>query len=606
LDPGKLLDTMLQYRETVERNLNLAGIVANYDGDIPVQSEVVISLQGNFTTGLSDSELKYFQAIARAYLKAKLADIGVDILDVQASHSGHERFLQRSDDDNTGSASSIDVSTIVDGSYRPPPEIDFGGAVDDALGAEGGNEFRDDLVSGRRDIPEEIVKNAGALKTVTAVEAKVINQSTVAPAHEGTGGNSAEAILGVVLGFLLVAFLITLWYYRRRRKIGRKFGQVASVGGIRSYLNGKLSHTSPSALFDANILDAECMFIDDDPHMKEHLVHKHHLPGMYADSTASTFESSAELPTDWTQGTFPSSEEGIQRHSSIRNLPSNAVSMDSDWSPHSRGNFPNSRGEYVPSAASSLALARSQSSMGMGGRNNDILDFNTGASMAALNRSMGSVDSAPSMGHQEKSTASMSIGGLRSLGRSTSFSRSMGNVEPGSTTAYFATAPITDHAMRAKSMTSLVSGGRSPVAPRTALNKSLSTLGSARMMHFPMAAAMGDTGADHSMASTAIGPQGSMSSRTIFETRDSMANVESDGGGRLSPRTTFDRSTGSLYSTGRMQSSMIPPVNRRSLLINETNWVAPSMALERSRSAGHGIARDCVDDRLSASCRDFA
>ena len=64
LDPGKLLDTMLQYRDT---SLNLAGIRANYDGDIPVKSEIIVSLQGKFTSGLSDSEILYFQAIVRAY-----------------------------------------------------------------------------------------------------------------------------------------------------------------------------------------------------------------------------------------------------------------------------------------------------------------------------------------------------------------------------------------------------------------------------------------------------------------------------------------------------------------------------------------------------------
>ncbi|KAI2507008.1 hypothetical protein MHU86_7393 [Fragilaria crotonensis] len=618
LDPGKLLDTMLKYRDTIERNLNLAGIQAAYDGDIPVQSEIIVSLQGNFTTGLSDSELKYFQAIARAYLKAKLADIGVDILDVQARHSAHARFLQRSDDDGTGSSNSIDVTTIVDGAYRPPPEIDFGGEVDDALGAEGGKEFRDDLVSGRRDIPEDIVKNAGALKTVTGVESKVVTQNSIAPVRETTSGNSSTAILGGVLGFLVVAFLVTLWYYRRRRKEGKKSAHVVSVGGIRSYLKfGKLNHTSPSELLDENALEAECTFIDDDPYMKEHLVHKHHLSGRYGDCTASTFENSAELRTDWTQGPFPTSEDGIQRYASIRSLPANGVSNDSDLSPHPRGNFPKSRGEYDQSAESrrpqpemSLTGTRSQRSMGIGGRNDDSLDFNNvleksmsyGASMTAFNRSMGSVNSAPSMGHHEKSMASIGNGGRRSMPRSTSVNRSVGAVEPGSTMASFPTVPITDPVLREMSMTSFGSDGRSPGAPRSAFNRSMSNLGSAGRMHFPIAPVMGDTGPNQSTTSIGIGSRSPMPPRAAFETSDSMAKVESDGGGELLPRTNFDRSTGSLYNNGRMQSTMVPPINRRSLMKNETNPIAPSMALERSRSAGQGIARDRLD-RRSASGR---
>ena len=245
---------MLEYRDTVQRNLQLAGIQADYDGDIAVQSEIVVSLKGNFTAGLSDSEVEYFQAIARAYLKDQLAHLGVDILDVEASQSTRQRFLQRDGNDVAGSASTIDVTTIVDGAYRPPPEIDFGGTVEDALGAGGGTQFRDDLVSGRRDIPEDIAKKAGALKTVTSVQSKATTQETIAPSRDGTTGNSDSAILGGVMGILIVLFLLTVRCYCKRRKKGKKNRQLVDN-------RDKLSHNPAHSLTKMSWKPSACLLM---------------------------------------------------------------------------------------------------------------------------------------------------------------------------------------------------------------------------------------------------------------------------------------------------------------------------------------------------------
>ena len=371
MDPGQLLLIMLRYRDTVERKLSLAGIQADYDGDIPVQSEIVVSLKGDFTTELRDSELLYFQAIARSYLKAKLAADGVDILNVQAQHSARVRILQRDDNAPAGSSSSIDVTTIVVGSYRPPPEIDFGGTVVDALDAEGGRQFIDDLVTSRRDIPEDVARKAGAMKTVTSVESKAIRQSTISPASEVADGNSKTAILGGVFGFILVVFLITVRCYCNQRKKGRKRGHLFNMCGTLSGMShGKPSHKSSECLVP-DAFEAECVFVDDDPCMKEHLFNASRRTGSHPEERLG---SSSELRRDWKQDPSLTLFEGMQKHT-----------LPKEWSPHSQWNSPMSLRDLAtssdrrgpPPPLTEKSLSRSHRNMEMGGSNNGSIDFQT-------------------------------------------------------------------------------------------------------------------------------------------------------------------------------------------------------------------------------------
>ena len=157
---------MLQHKDTISINLNLLPeFQAEYDGDLPIQTEMLISLGGNFTSGLSDEELLYFQAITQAYLKDHLSRLGVDVLNVGLqSVEGGARLLQRNNDDDEvrPSGGSVDIATTIDGAYRPPPDVDFSAVVEAAIDAEGGANFQYDLRNGRPDIEQEIFGVAGA------------------------------------------------------------------------------------------------------------------------------------------------------------------------------------------------------------------------------------------------------------------------------------------------------------------------------------------------------------------------------------------------------------------------------------------------------------
>ena len=278
LERGKILLKFLLYKDTIEINLNLDGFQADYDGDIPVQTEVVVSLNGTFTETLSDSEVKYFEAITLAYLVEKLSEIGIDVLSVNAGSEALKdtgRFLQRNDDDGISSSSSIDVSTVVDGAYRPPPDIDFSAVVEDALDAAGGTQFRDDLTSGRRDVPQEIVEKVGTFQTVTSVNTKAKPRATAVPSTTPTIAPAAEGnynvvILAVVTVVLVLAFLLTVWCYcRKRRKKGGDHGDLVNMGGpLAGTKRGMFSRKPSKGLFDADAVEADCVFAES-PYLQE-------------------------------------------------------------------------------------------------------------------------------------------------------------------------------------------------------------------------------------------------------------------------------------------------------------------------------------------------
>jgi hypothetical protein len=292
LDSGKVLFVMLKYKDTIASSLAaVTEFQAQYDGDVATQADVTISLNGNFTAALSDSEVNYFQAITRAFLNDMLHEAGVNVLNVAVrdhtlkDENGRKvRFLQRADDNGITTASSIDIAAMIDGSYRPPPEIDFSGVVEDAMDAEGGDQYRDDLQNGRRDIPQEIVKEVGSFQAVTSV-AKVESKpvtfaptipptlSPTIPAGDAGGGSNAGA-LGAVLGVLLIIFLgFVWWFYRRKNKVA-DHGQLVNMGGTLSQIKGGLFGKNKSfsmGLFsgdDTGVIDADCDFASD-PYLQE-------------------------------------------------------------------------------------------------------------------------------------------------------------------------------------------------------------------------------------------------------------------------------------------------------------------------------------------------
>jgi hypothetical protein len=415
------LFAMLQYRDTIGINLNLAQFDALYDGEVPVQSDVIISLNGNFTAGLSAPELRYFEAITRAYLNDQLSKMGVSVLNVAVGSINERRSLQRNDDDEVlSSSTSIDISTVIDGSYRPPPEIDFSAVVEDAIDAEDGG-YQDDLTNGRRDVPQEIIDEVGAFQTVTGVQAEAVSKQT-SPTPPPTiaaikeGGSATPIILGVVLGLIAVFFLFFLWYCRKLRK--------------------KRSREESQYIYDENAMEAVCAFdVSGDKYLQEQYPgfspQSESLFGDTVSTTASGFNGDfAGPPPVDTFGVGQDRFAGSRpQHESIRSLPADvmATRYEMSTSGHSRMSAPmpyrTASGNFSSTTSvGGMVVAREPSigSLGSGSRSPGP------QTMMGMHQSIGSIGRSQGMASMGRGSASlglpsmrreMSMGNMGSVGR---------------------------------------------------------------------------------------------------------------------------------------------------------------------------------------------
>jgi hypothetical protein len=455
---------MLQYRETIGQNLELAGIQANYDGDVVVRTEVVINLNGNFTDALSESEIQYFQAISQAFLKAQLSEQGIDILDVMAQESGKgkARFLQRSDDDITGSSSSIDVGTVIDGAYRPPPEIDFSSVVEDALDADGGSKFRDDLADGRRDIPPEIRKKVGAFQTVTSVNATAIHLDT--NTEPTSSGSSTMAILGGVLGALF-ALLIIVWCRCRRVRKTKRHGQLVNIDGpLAGMKRGMFGDMGSKGLFESTPLDADCTFVVSHPLMNDNGMGRSNRPGS---ATVDTLSTSSGFQDEWAKGSSSSFQPLNQQHAMVRNVPVDIVSSRYEESGNSR------RGAPMPGRDVGLSS--------MSERQQSHPDMSSVTRQRKMTVDSSGHSSANLQSAHEKSMSSIGSFGRNPPTQRMAFDRSIGSLD---NTGQMHSSANFQNALE-KSMSSIGSDGRNPLAPRMAIDRSIGSLDNSGRMHFP-------------------------------------------------------------------------------------------------------------------------
>lgn len=524
LDPGKVKVAMLQYRETIGQNLELAGIQANYDGDVVVRTEVVISMNGNFTDNLSESEMQYFQAISQAFLKAQLSEKGIDILDVMAQESGNgkARFLQRSNDDITGSSSSIDVGTVIDGAYRPPPEIDFSAVVEDALDADGGAQFRDDLANGRRDIPPEIRKKAGAFQTVTSVNATALRVDT--NTEPKSSGSSTMAILGGVLGALF-ALLIVVWCRCRRKRKAKRHGQLVNIDGpLAGMKRGMFGDMGSKGLFESAPLDADCTYVVSHPLMNDNGMGRPNRPGS---ATVDTLSTSSGFQDEWAKGSSSSFQPDNQQHPLVRNVPVDIVSSRYEESADPR------RGAPMPGRDIALAI--------MNDRQNSHPDMSSVTRQRNLMYDSSGQSSANLQSAHEKSMSSIGSDRRNPM----AFDRSIGSLD-NSGRIHFPVVP---------SLNSQIYGNRSPIPQEMA---PLRHLGHGKSMsHINRLGNGVDSGPVTMM-------RGGMSLSNL-DTAKSMPNVmRSSGRGGTSPVERFDDEVLIPRSSlGSLHMGAFAPIARR-------------------------------------------
>mmetsp|Transcript_2534 Transcript_2534/g.3863 ORF Transcript_2534/g.3863 Transcript_2534/m.3863 type:complete len:1190 (+) Transcript_2534:56-3625(+) len=300
LDRGTVTFILLEYKDDISNNLNKLDIFeADYVGEIPVQSVVVVELEGDFNQKLSVGEQEYFETITRAFLNDQLSQREIKILNVVVEDQKlQNRRLQRTDDDEGPSRGSIDISTLVDGSYTPPPNIDFSGVIEDALNADDGTAYQEDLVNGRRDMPEDLRDEMAAFQNVLAVETKSELPSTNVDAASDTSGSPVVPILVGSLCGLLVLFVLVVFCTLRRKKAnkGTDLVNMEALDMNSAFFGDFFSKKQASAkkLSSRNLFfDAECTYAeeDEDLHMSHGGVPMQMMEDDYAPGAANSVGS---------------------------------------------------------------------------------------------------------------------------------------------------------------------------------------------------------------------------------------------------------------------------------------------------------------------------
>lgn len=247
--------------ETLTKILNsVPGLEAKYDGDILIESEILVILEGNFTSLTADERL-YFEEVTQAYLFDQLVVKGVNILGVyvlQQSLAKIRRKLQRS-------SSTLILATTITGEYRPPPDVDFDSAVTDALDSDSEKQYRDELSSGGRVRPEGLptfadIQNSYAKKNSTA-------SPTASPTDDGNEGHSLRTI-AISAGCVVILLLLRLYWWMRSRRRRKSLTILYHNGGVLKDIKCGWFGRSPnkiSSLFKGAIIDAECVYGVDVP-----------------------------------------------------------------------------------------------------------------------------------------------------------------------------------------------------------------------------------------------------------------------------------------------------------------------------------------------------
>ena len=220
LRPGLLKHQLLDYYEDIRLSVGLL-FETHYVGEKPGEATAVIAVYSKSqATIMSNTTQDNFEQSIMEFLQDSHRARNITILDVQVidqvliigDNTSQSRFLQREEDDDPSSfkpASTVEVSVNVVGEYRPPPEVDFSGVVEDAIDAE--PQALEKSIR-RSDEYFDIFEKIKVLSSPSNI--------TDVPTPSPSGDNSAAKALAAVFTLLLVGFAVFLgyFYYRRRQK----------------------------------------------------------------------------------------------------------------------------------------------------------------------------------------------------------------------------------------------------------------------------------------------------------------------------------------------------------------------------------------------------
>ncbi len=259
LDEGQLNVGLLKYVSNITAALDSddSKMLVTYAGSVGTEAMLRISLIGSLNAPMGESEQEYFKAVTMDYLQKKLSGqanvLGVQIVDQKLNKGagvirGHGRFLQG------GSSNSLDVTATVTGEYTPPSDVQLGTSSSDAINADNGNSYTQDIQDSSREKPEWLQNKAYFEKVTGASSQAVSSNPTAAPnPQSGGGGLSSGGIIGIIVTFA-VLFLAAVYYFcfcRTRNKEAERDND-----GMPIPINSSILK------YDEKIMDADCFYTD--------------------------------------------------------------------------------------------------------------------------------------------------------------------------------------------------------------------------------------------------------------------------------------------------------------------------------------------------------
>jgi hypothetical protein len=254
LDAGQLNVHLLNYASNVTSALNSdeSKMLVTYAGSVATAATLRISLLGSLTAPMGESEQEYFKAVTMDYIQKKLSGqanvLGVQIVDQKLNKGtggSHGRFLQ-------SSSSSLDITTTVTGEYTPPPDVQVGTSSSNAINANNGGSYTQDLQDSSRQKPEWL-QNKAYFDKVTGASSQVLSPNPTAASQSGGGGLSSGGIIGIIV-VVAVLFLASVYYFCFCRK-GRKESERDNDGM-------PIPVNSSILTYDEKIMDADCFYKD--------------------------------------------------------------------------------------------------------------------------------------------------------------------------------------------------------------------------------------------------------------------------------------------------------------------------------------------------------
>mmetsp|Transcript_10762 Transcript_10762/g.15845 ORF Transcript_10762/g.15845 Transcript_10762/m.15845 type:complete len:841 (+) Transcript_10762:245-2767(+) len=187
---------------------------AHYGGETPVQTNLNLTLTtSSVAAEMPNATANAFEMAVLNFLKEKMKGTAIKVLDAEVTAQAvrNVRYLARDDDSVNGRPmATLDISTIIVGEYRPPPQIDFSGVVEDAIDAD---EQSFDEEIRRADEFFEVYDSIDVVENVT-------KPLEIPDTQENS--QSISTTLIIILVAVLVGFFIFVGGYCYHRKKAKK------------------------------------------------------------------------------------------------------------------------------------------------------------------------------------------------------------------------------------------------------------------------------------------------------------------------------------------------------------------------------------------------